>query len=247
MKRHRALKVTLIAMTAVLILLSGAIIFYAADYYRAGDEANALLDDSPALVEIFRGGVAIGSPDADTGLIFYPGGKVEHTAYLPLLAQISEQGIFCVIVKMPLNLAVFDVNAANGIMKQYPSISSWFIGGHSLGGAMAASYADKFREQIDGLVLLAAYATADLADSGFPVLSIFGSEDGVLNREKLMESRSLMPPKYVEIEIVGGNHAQFGDYGVQAGDGQALISPAEQTEQTLAAIIDFIKNGGDPS
>lgn len=241
MKKQRVLKIVLITMTAILLLLSGVIVIYAADYYRAGDVAAAILTDNGNNLEVFRGGAAIGSPDAETGFIFYPGGKVEYTAYLPLLEKFSEAGIFCVVARMPFNLAVFNVNAADSIMARYPNVSSWLIGGHSLGGAMAAGYAGKRADRVDGLVLLAAYPATDLTDCNFPAISVYGSEDGVLNRDKLVEGRSLMPPESVEVEIGGGNHAQFGDYGVQAGDGLASISAAEQIDQTVSAVLDFVQ------
>ncbi|HAL74773.1 MAG TPA: alpha/beta hydrolase [Clostridiales bacterium] len=239
MKYRRFLKITSIALAAILFILVGAVIFYAADYYRAGDAAKTLASD-PAQVTVLRNGYALGNPEAEVGLIFYPGGKVEHTAYLPLLQMISEQGIFCYVVRMPLNLAVFKVNAADAIIKRYPNVSSWMIGGHSLGGAMAASYAEKHQDTIDGLILLAAYTTADLSESPFGVLSVYGSQDKVLNQDNLVAGRDLVPDDYQEIVIEGGNHAQFGDYGPQAGDGQALISATAQWEQTAAVILKFM-------
>ena len=105
---------------------------------------------------------------------------MEHTAYAPLMKELAEKDILCVLVKMPFHLAVFDINAADGIREQFPEIKSWYIGGHSLGGSMAASYVSKHTEDFEGLVLLAAYSTEDLSDSGLKVLSVYGSEDGVL-------------------------------------------------------------------
>jgi len=239
MKYQRFLKLTSIVLAAILFVLIGAVIFYAADYSRAGDTAEALAIDAEKVTAL-RDGYAIGNPDAEVGLIFYPGGKVEHTAYLPLLHLISEQGIFCYVVRMPLNLAVFKVKAADAIIKRYPNVRSWVIGGHSLGGAMAASYAEKNQDAIDGLVLLAAYTTADLTEAPFGVLSVYGSEDKVLNQQNLIAGRDLVPADYQQIVIEGGNHAQFGDYGLQSGDGQATISAALQWEQASAAISSFI-------
>ena len=109
--------------------------------------------------------------------------KVENTAYAPLLHDLAEDGILCVLVKMPCNLAVLDRNAADSIPERFSEVTDWYIGGHSLGGAMAASYAAKHTDELDGLVLLAAYSTADLTDSGLRVYAAYGSEDGVLNRK----------------------------------------------------------------
>lgn len=164
------------------------------------------------------------------GLIFYPGGKVEETAYAPILNRLSGEGITCVLIKMPFHLAVFDVNAADGIMEQFPEITSWYMGGHSLGGAMASSYAVKHSEEVAGLILLAAYP---VNKSDIPAVIIYGSEDKVLNRDKLKGLTGL-------IEIQGGNHAQFGNYGIQKGDGTPSISSEEQQIETVQAIVDFL-------
>ena len=151
--------------------------------------------------------------DPTAGLIFYPGGKVENTAYAPLLHDLAEDGILCVLVKMPCNLAVLDMNAADSIPERFSEVTDWYIGGHSLGGAMAASYAAKHTDELDGLVLLAAYSTADLTDSGLRVYAAYGSEDGVLNREKYEADRINLPQDTTETVIDGGCHAGFGSYG----------------------------------
>ena len=138
---------------------------------------------------------------------------MENTAYAPLLHKLANKGILCVLVKMPCNLAVLDMNAADGIPEDFPEVNSWYIGGHSLGGAMAASYAAKYTDELDGLILLAAYSTAALTNSNLRVYSTYGSEDGVLNREKYEADRSNLPANTTEVVIDGGCHAGFGSYG----------------------------------
>ena len=130
------------------------------------------------------------------GFIFYPGGKVEISAYEPLMQACAAQDILCVLVSMPFHLAVFDKNAADGIQEQYPQIDSWYIGGHSLGGAMAASYVSKHADSFDGLILLGAYSTADISETALRVLSVYGSEDGVLNRSKYEKNKSNLPENF---------------------------------------------------
>ena len=144
---------------------------------------------------------------------------------------------------MPLNLAVLNVNAAAGIPETYPQIEDWILAGHSLGGAMAASYAAGHTEQLDGLVLLAAYSTADLTQSGLAVLSMYGSEDGVLNREKYKGYKKNLPADTEEIVIEGGCHAYFGAYGEQKGDGDPAITREEQTAVTARAIAALLPQG----
>jgi dienelactone hydrolase len=182
--------------------------------------------------------VLVFEPDEPSaGFIFYPGGKVEYTAYIPLMSALAEEGILCILIKMPCNLAVLDMNAAKGLTEKYPDIDDWYIGGHSLGGSMAASYASKNSPEIDGLILLGSYSTAKLS---IPVLSVYGSEDGVMNREKYAKYKPNIELALTENIIEGGNHALFGSYGTQKGDGMPTISDKEQLNLTVQIIIEFI-------
>ena len=148
-----------------------------------------------------------------------------------------------IIVQMPLGLAVFDTDAAKDVQAAYPQIRHWAIGGHSLGGAMAATYAKSHPESIEGLVLWAAYPSANdsLADSEIRVVSVFGSEDGLATDKKIEASKQLLPPDTIWVKIEGGNHAQFGWYGDQAGDNVATVSREEQQEQTISATIKMLE------
>ena len=234
MKKHKGLKIT----TAVLLILVLAVAMYAGDYYRADAAAVTAMAGSKTVTVEQKGNLTVFAPeDPAAGFIFYPGGKVEHTAYAPLLLGLAEENILCVLVKMPLNLAVLDMNAAEGIQEQFPEIESWYIGGHSLGGSMAASYASKKEEALDGLILLAAYSTADLTATDLKVLLIRGDGDGVLNSEKYARCIANLPEDSFELVITGGNHAQFGSYGPQEGDGEATISGVQQLEATAREIL----------
>ena len=233
-KRRRGLWIALL----ILLLLAAGMAVYVSDYYRADDSALRLLTEGVPGVQIRQETdrliFAPVSPRA--GLIFYPGGKVEYTAYAPLMAALSQEGILCILLKMPFNLAVLKINAAVGIPEQYPEVGCWILAGHSLGGAMAASCAGRHAEAFDALVLLAAYSTADLRESGLAVFCVTGSEDGVINREKAEKYRGNLPADTREIVISGGCHAYFGAYGAQKGDGEAKISREEQIRQTVQAI-----------
>ena len=143
--------------------------------------------------------------------------------------------------EMPFRLAVLDVNAAEGIPEAFPEVERWYLGGHSLGGSMAAYYLASHTEDFDGLILLGAYSTADLSGSGLSVLSVYGSEDGVMNREKYAAYAPNLPEGFTETVIEGGNHAYFGAYGEQEGDGTATVTPAEQLEQTVEAILTLLE------
>ena len=240
-KRKRKIFIIVISIVLVMAFLVGACAIYLGDYYRADNEAiGAFLPQGSAWKEEPNGNIVFEPDGATTGLIFYPGGKVEHTAYIPLMQACTENGILCVIIEMPFNLAVFDVNAADGIQKEYPQIENWYIGGHSLGGSMAASYLEKNVEDYEGLILLGSYATADLSDTDLDVLSIYGSEDQVMNREKYDDNKSNLPSNFTEIVIEGGCHAYFGMYGAQDGDGTPSITNEEQILQTAEYIAQMI-------
>jgi hypothetical protein len=179
-----------------------------------------------------------------TGLIIYPGGRVDPRAYAPIAHSIAAQGYLVVIVPMPLNLAVFGANRAESVIQSYPDIQNWVIGGHSLGGSMAALYADKHRDQINGLVLWASYPASsnDLSDSNTKVISIFGTQDGLATKDKIDASRVLLPADTTWVPIEGGNHGQFGWYGDQPGDNPATISRQDQQSQIIQATLDFLKS-----
>ena len=173
-------------------------------------------------------------------MIFYPGGKVENTAYAPLLRACAENGILCALVRMPGNLAVLDANAADGLQQEHPEVTTWYIAGHSLGGAMAASHAAAHAKDFDGLILLAAYSTKNLTGTPLRVLSVYGSEDGVMNRGSCYKYRENLAVDTTDVVLDGGCHAQFGSYGAQECDGIPTISGEEQTRQTAEAIVAFI-------
>jgi len=241
-KNHKRRWIILGAILAAIVLVCAAFAVYVGSYYHADQTAlqAMALSDGISVEKTDGDAIVFAPPEPKAGLIFYPGGKVEYTAYAPLMRACAERSILCVLLKMPCNLAVLDMNAADGIAEQFPEISSWYIGGHSLGGAMAASYAAGRSDELDGLILLAAYSTKDLSESDLAVLSVYGTEDQVLSREKYEECRGNLPTGAVEIVIDGGCHVGFGNYGPQDGDGTPTISGEEQIAQTAERIADFV-------
>lgn len=242
-KKKRKIFIWVTSLTAIFVLTAAACGIYLNDYYRADAEAiNAFAVSTTIRQTSFPDGTIVFEPEnPDAALIFYPGGKVEYTAYIPLMRACAERNLLCVLVEMPFNLAVFDINAADGIKEQYPEIQNWYIGGHSLGGSMAASYLESHGEEFDGLILLGSYSTADLSKTDLKVLSVYGSEDNVLNKEKYDSNTKNLPENFTEITIDGGCHAYFGMYGKQSGDGDAKITNKEQILITAEAIEEFIK------
>lgn len=214
----------------VLAILAGVFFWYVSDYYRAEDAALEILAQDSGIT--VQDNLTMLSPAAptDTAMIFYPGAKVEAEAYLPLLDQIRQTGITCILVHMPFHMAIFDANAAEDVIDQFPAFQHWYIAGHSMGGAMASQFASDHPDQIDGLILMGAYIYGDYPAE--KTLTIYGS----LNQS--VEDHIDYTENIVEIE--GGNHAQFGNYGPQKGDLPAAISAEEQQKQTVAAIEAFL-------
>lgn len=233
--------IALICLALVFILGLGSVL-YVSDYYRADDTAAAAMAYEGSDVQIEKNGnmITFMPEDPTYGLIFYPGGKVQCKAYAPLLLECAKKGIACVLLKMPGNLAVLKPGAADGVQEKYPKIRSWYIGGHFLGGAMAASYVSKHVDEYDGLILLAAYSTSDLSKTQLKVLSIYGSEDGVLNRESYEKNRGNLPENFEEEILDGGCHGYFGCYGAQKGDGVPKLTNQEQVQQTAEYIENMI-------
>lgn len=226
----------LIVLFGLIIVTTAAFFIYTGIYYHADETALAALksDDAVQVTSTDFGYFFDGPSESDV-LIFYPGAKVEETAYAPLLHLIALQGMDVCLIKMPFRLAVFGLNRADRVIEKN-DYTGLYIGGHSLGGAMAANYASTHSDELDGIVLLAAYSTADLDDS-LKAITIYGSEDEVLNTAKMNELKSSLPDGYREYVIEGGNHAQFGNYGIQNGDGEASVSSEEQQLKTAEYIL----------
>lgn len=239
----RIFKIAAAVLTLALFIVGFAFVVWANDSSVATDVAlNAMVSDGQVTYSAENGWMVFYPADGvrtETGFVFYPGGKVDYRAYAPALKLIAAQGYFVVVSPAPLNLAFFDVNAAARIQAAYPEVANWFVGGHSLGGVAASSYAANHPE-VKGVVLWASYPADDsLKKNGTNVISIYGTKDGLAGVDTIDESRLLLPAGAEFVAIEGGNHAQFGSYGPQDGDNEATISPEEQWSQTAAATAEF--------
>lgn len=240
-RRRRSWWLWAAVVVAVLVLVAvGGFYLWATTTPDPGPRAEAALE-SDDLVRVTEDGGYIFQPTrpARVGFIFYPGGRVDPAGYAAPLREIAEAGYLAVVPEVTLNLAVLDQDAADDVIAAHPDIERWVIGGHSLGGTIAASYLADHPESISGLVLWAAYPAnnTDLSTLDVHVASVFGTRDGLTTLGDINDSRSRLPADTDFVSIDGGNHAQFGDYGPQAGDNPATISRAEQQAQAVQASL----------
>ena len=184
---------------------------------------------------------------ATTGIILYPGAKVEPEAYSYYAEQLADASYAVYIPRVNFNFAIFDINQAELIMKEFTNIENWIVGGHSLGGVAAASFAYDNMDAVDGLLFLASYPSDsnDFSETKLPILSLYAENDGLTTVEKIEDTKGLLSSETTLYEIKGGNHAQFGMYGEQKGDGEATISVKEQqeimAEQTTKWLNDILQ------
>ncbi|MBQ5824153.1 MAG: hypothetical protein IIW48_05030 [Clostridia bacterium] len=233
-----------ISIIVALAIITVGCIWYMADGYKPYYPAmTEFLISNKIVVQTIQSDTnkTVYTPaESDCGLIFYPGARIEHEAYEPLMKACAVQGIKCILVEMPLNMAFFNINAADNIQKMYPEIEHWYIGGHSLGGAMASLYLENNINKFDGLILLGSYSTADLSAADIDVLSVYGTEDEIMNADKYNANKINLPEDFEEHIIKGGCHAYFGMYGKQSGDGTPTITNEEQIKYTAQLISKFI-------
>ena len=231
----------LLLCTFIILVVVGAISIYVNGNYEADTivtVASLISDDDVTVTKLESNYYVFEPTNATIGLVFYPGGSVEYSAYAPLLREFASNGILCILIDVPLNLAILDVNAADNLTSMYPNIEKWYLGGHSLGGVVAADYASKHLDEFEGLLLLASYTTVDIHDTDLSVVSIYGSNDEVLNKERYEENKSNLPKNLSEKVIDGGCHSYFGNYGMQDGDGVPTITREEQFASTITYSLE---------
>lgn len=224
------------------IILISSLFIWANDYYKAMPYALDVLASSGGTIT--KDYIMIGNDStSENAIIFYPGGKVDYKAYVPLANELSKNGTLVYIVKMPLNLAVLSPNKGSKIINSNSLVKNWYIAGHSLGGAMAATFAYDNEEKLKGIIFLAAYPAKNksLSNSSLRVLSLFGEKDGLATEEKIENTKVLLPSNTIYVKIDGGNHAQMGYYGSQKGDNVASISREVQQSILVNKISEFIK------
>lgn len=233
----------------IIILIFAAILLFFGTYtYNYLTEyMPSLINEKSALENISNVNLIIDekliriSPQekSEIGIIFYPGGKVDYKAYMRLGALISQYGYEVFIPKMPLNFAIFDIDRAKEIMDTNSNIKNWYLSGHSLGGASISEFYKKNKNSVEGIIFLASYPNFDISTEKIKVLGIFASEDGLINKEKREEKLNNFPENSSFV-LDGGNHAGFGNYGIQKNDGIAKITEEQQQKITAEKINEFI-------
>ena len=224
----------MIALFLLVVLLGNGV--WIESVYQAKEQARRAMQGTKQVsVSSVKEGYLFDGPGSERALVFYPGALIEETAYAPLLLRIAERGTDCFLLHMPFRMALLNINAAEKLTAKY-NYSEWIIGGHSLGGVAASRYAIGHPDQTKTLLLLASYPDQTVPDT-VPIISVYGTEDHILNRQAYEISRAGWPENAREYILKGGNHAQFGDYGEQSGDGAAKISPEQQWDKTA----DFVR------
>ena len=243
-KKKKIGKWILLALAAVLVACAG---FVASSLltvrpavetmavYREAFADTVITEETDGAVEIMPT-----AEDRKVGIIFYVGAQIGPDAYTPLLAELARAGYACFIPKLNCNMASLEPGAAETIITEHSEIKTWYIAGHSMGGLTASGFAADHLDEVDGLILIAAYTNRDLTETTLSVLSIYGDADGVLNRELYEKRLAWYPESFEEHIIAGANHAQYGDYGVQPRDKEALISAEEQRAQTVDIVLDWL-------
>ena len=227
----------LIIISVLLLVLTTGSLIYLNDSYPP---TNQILESNLTIEN--KENIIIQKNQIHTkAIVLYPGGKVDPLAYQTFMAQFAQEDFLVIIAKMPFNLAVFNPNKIDKIIKNNPQIEEWYVVGHSLGGAMAANHLAKHPNEIKGIYLLASYPTKDLKDYKGKSLSIYGSEDGILNIDTYNKNKKNLPKQTKETILEGGNHAQFGNYGKQKGDNEPTITQTQQQKETFKLIIQSIK------
>ena len=238
-------RLILITILGVLLIAIAGFLYYVSDYYHADSEALAALNSTKSYTVVNNDNFITFTPigkKSTTGIIIYPGAKIQPEAYSVIASKLAKNSYTTIIVKMPFNLAFFGVNKADEVITDHRDISTWVIVGHSLGGVFASEYALNHQDKIKGVIYLASYPSSNASNATFKALSIRGSLDGLTTSNDISENLNKFPTNTTFVTIVGGNHYNFGDYGIQQGDNNSTITRKEQQNKTVTYILEFLKN-----
>lgn len=237
-KTKKIFKILLITILSLGVGLTLALFIYTRNSYKPLDdmyeEINLLDANDINIVDDFDQ-ISYFVDNPIKNIVIIPGGKVKPESYQYLAIKLALEGYDVTIVKTVFNLAILTPNYGARFLKD--DMDNVVIG-HSLGGTVASLFSSK-ADEVSDIIFLASYPISDVTDKN--VLLMIGQFDEVLDKDSLDKSQDLLPDNSVTYEIIGGNHAQFGWYGIQKGDGTATIATKEQQDIIIDQIIEFIK------
>ncbi|MFW6018389.1 MAG: alpha/beta fold hydrolase [Halapricum sp.] len=217
---HNRERIAVWMLVVFLLAVVGFLLYVETPFHGSDASVQAIQDDDRIDLERVDGEYVLRPANAQstTGLVFYPGARVHPDAYLSSLSPLAaEANVTVVVVKMPLNLAVVEQGAASRVIEDY-DLEQWYVGGHSLGGAMACRYASEHADRVSGVVLLGSYCDRSIDGTDLRALSVTGEADTVLDRGTYERNRANLPDDATVRELPGVNHTQFGSYTGQRGD-----------------------------
>lgn len=241
-RRRAVLRTTAALVVVALVVGASGFLVYANVTSSAERKPLAEVADDPSVAIDYSRDSVVLTPTSDAngeGLVFIAGAKVEPVAYAYKLSGLVDAGYTVVIVRPFLNFGLFETRPLSAFTDLVPEVSTWFVGGHSLGGVKACMYADS--PDVQGLVLFGSYCANDLSDSDLAVASLSGSNDGLSTPDKIDSNAKSLPADTVFVEIEGANHAAFGDYGLQAGDGDSTIDDSDMRDIITESITDALQ------
>ncbi|MDO4926301.1 MAG: alpha/beta fold hydrolase [Turicibacter sp.] len=242
MKKRRIKYTLVICFTVLFMIVIGGVTWLNQTYKPTEQLVELVSEDQYSKIDDFY----VFEPKTElngVGIVLYPGALVEPLSYAYYANELSKRGYLVAIAEVNLNLSIVDNEKASQFINKHEEIDSWYVGGHSMGGVSATTYASNHLDEIDGVILLGSYpaSSTDLSTTDLNVLSLYAEFDGLSTEEKIFNKAKNLPTTTVYTKISGGNHAQFGIYGDQSGDLEATISVVEQQNQMLTYTLDFLK------
>lgn len=240
-RSSRARSVLSVVAAAVVLVVTGFLAWAASPMIaEAGPLADAAHDTAFTLSESADSVVLAPHDPSGVGLVFFAGARVEPAAYAGKLSGLAEAGVTVVIARPTLNFALFDARPLSEFEAAAPEVTRWYVGGHSLGGVKACSYAAAAQDAVAGLVLFGSYCNDDISSTSIPVLTLVGEHDGLSTPAKVADAAHLLPPTAQTVQIPGSTHAQFGDYGPQPGDGTSTTTDAQVRDAITVTVSTFL-------
>ncbi|MCS0500252.1 alpha/beta hydrolase [Protaetiibacter mangrovi] len=239
-RRRGRIRAAITIVAIVVVVVAAGFLAYAASVMMAEEEPLAHAEEVVAVTETAEGVVLTPPDPGDEGLVFFAGARVDPAAYADKLSGVAASGITVVIARPTLNFAIFETRPLTTWEGLAPGVQRWAVGGHSLGGVKACMYAADHADELTGLVLFGSYCSVDLSASGLAVLSVAGENDGLSTPEKIADAAPLLPADAVFTTIPGASHAQFGDYGIQPGDGPQEADDTDVRDAITDAVTSFL-------